>query len=59
MSVPERESAGSVSNGVPAPEAPEALDLMSVARGAVVKRALPAAIVLAVVVAAIVIRSRR
>ncbi|MGW2288427.1 SRPBCC family protein [Streptomyces phaeochromogenes] len=38
-----------------APPAPEPLDLMSVARGAVLKRALPAAIVLAVVVVVLVV----
>lgn len=39
----------------PAAPAPEPLDLMSVARGAVLKRALPAAIVLAVVVVVLVV----
>jgi len=39
----------------PAAAAPEPLDLMSVARGAVLKRALPAAIVLAVVVVVLVV----
>ncbi|MEU9877865.1 SRPBCC family protein [Streptomyces phaeochromogenes] len=38
-----------------APAEPEPLDLMSVARGAVLKRALPAAIVLAVVVVVLVV----
>ncbi|MFF3707801.1 SRPBCC family protein [Streptomyces phaeochromogenes] len=38
-----------------APPAPEPLDLMSVARGAILKRALPAAIVLAVVVVVLVV----
>ncbi|MFI1487506.1 SRPBCC family protein [Streptomyces sp. NPDC020747] len=39
----------------PAAAAPEPLDLMSVARGAVLKRALPAALVLAVVVVVLVV----
>lgn len=39
----------------PAAAAPQPLDLMSVARGAVLKRALPAAIVLAVVVVVLVV----
>ncbi|MCZ4515215.1 hypothetical protein O3Q52_45310, partial [Streptomyces sp. ActVer] len=39
----------------PAAAAPEPLDLMSVARGAVLRRALPAAIVLAVVVVVLVV----
>ena len=39
----------------PAAAAPEPLDLMSVARGAVLKRALPAAIVLVVVVVVLVV----
>ncbi|WP_328498473.1 SRPBCC family protein [Streptomyces sp. NBC_00414] len=46
------------SNGVgpaPAPAEPQPLDLMSVARGAVLKRALPAVLVLAVIVIALVV----